>query len=72
MLAHTSQAHTGQWGYVLDFLFFQRKAMLRQAYFGQKPEEHCFSIKKHCLEAQNEDFREKWVTEKIGDSKLIF
>ena len=25
-----------------------------QAYFGQKPEEHGFSIKKRCLEAQND------------------
>ena len=27
-----------------------------QTYFDQKPEEHCFSIKKRCLEIKNDDF----------------
>ena len=31
-------------------------------YFGQKPEEHGFSIKKRCLEFKNDDFPEKQVT----------
>ena len=38
-----------------------------QTYFGQKPEEHCFSIKKRCLDVKNDDFREKHVTEKKVD-----
>ena len=29
-----------------------------QAYFGQKPEEHGFLIKKRCLEVKNDDFLE--------------
>ena len=35
-----------------------------QPYFDQKPEEHCFSIKKRCLDIKNDDLWEKWVTEK--------
>ena len=33
-----------------------------QTYFGQKPEEHNFSIKQRCLEVKNNDFSEKCVT----------
>ena len=36
--------------------------MRSQAYFGQKPEEHGFSIKKRCLEVKIDDFLEKCVT----------
>ena len=43
-----------------------------QTYFGQKPEEHGFSIKKRCLEIKNDDFWEKYVTLKKGVFFLNF
>ena len=33
-----------------------------QAYFGQKPEEHCFSIKNRCLEVKTTVSSEKYIT----------
>ena len=38
--------------------------MRSQAYFGQKLEEHVFSIKNRCLEVEKHDFSETCVTEK--------
>ena len=43
-----------------------------QAYFGQKLEEHCFPIKKQCLEVSNDDFWEKWINLKNRWSKTDF
>ena len=43
-----------------------------QTYFGQKPEEHCFSIKNRCLEVQKTIFEKNGLRKKIGDPKLTF
>ena len=43
-----------------------------QAYFGQKPEEHCFLIEKRCLEVKNDDFWEEWITSKKCISFELF
>ena len=40
-------------------------------YFGQKLEEHGFSIKKHGLEVKKNTFEKNELLKKIGDQKLI-
>ena len=57
-------------GRELDFLRWLYKRS--QTYFGQKPEEHGFSIKKHRLEAKATIFEKKMLCKKIGDPKLSF
>ena len=39
--------------------------------FGQKTQEHVKTIEKRCLEAKNDNFREKYILNKVGFRSIL-